>query len=88
VISATSDADGVTMRVADNGIGVEPSQRHEVFGVFTRLNADDQYPGSGIGLATCAKVVSHHGGLIWLEDGVDGGSTVAVWLPHPAVPAP
>ncbi len=86
VISATSDADGVTMRVADNGIGVEPSKRHEVFAVFTRLNADDQYSGSGIGLATCAKVVSHHGGHIWLEDGVDGGSTVAVWLSHPADP--
>ena len=84
VVSATSDVDGVTMRVADNGIGVEPGQRQDVFGVFTRLNANDQYPGSGIGLATCAKVVAHHSGHIWLEDGLAGGSTVAVWLPHPA----
>jgi signal transduction histidine kinase len=77
----------VTVRVADNGIGIERAHRNEVFGVFTRLNADDRYPGSGIGLATCAKVVTHHGGRIWLEDGIDGGIAVVVWLPHLA-PAP
>ena len=49
--------------------------------MFTRLNADDQYPGSGIGLATCAKVVAYHGGQIRLEDGIDGGVAVVVQLP-------
>ena len=49
--------------------------------MFTRLNADDQYPGSGIGLATCAKIVAYHGGQIRLEDGIDGGVSVVVWLP-------
>ena len=44
--------------------GWRPTKRNEVFGVFTRLNADDQYPGSGIGLATCAKIVAYHGGQI------------------------
>jgi signal transduction histidine kinase len=72
---------GTQLCVADNGIGVEESKRGEVFGVFTRLNANEQYPGSGIGLATCAKVVTHHGGTIHLEDGIDGGSAVVVWLP-------
>jgi len=85
-VTTSADLEGVTVRVADNGIGIDPAQRGQVFGVFTRLNADDRYPGSGIGLATCAKVMTHHGGRIWLEDGIDGGITVAVWLPH-LVPA-
>jgi len=83
-IIGSQDASGTTIRVTDNGIGVDATRRHEVFGVFTRLNADDQYPGSGIGLATCAKVVTHHGGHIHLEDGLDGGVSVVVWLPSPA----
>jgi PAS domain S-box-containing protein len=83
-VSTTSDRTGVTIRVADNGIGIDPADRNDVFGVFRRLNADDRFPGSGIGLATCAKVVAHHGGRIWLEDGVDGGTAVLVWLPHHA----
>jgi light-regulated signal transduction histidine kinase (bacteriophytochrome) len=78
---------GTQVCVADNGIGVEEPKRAEVFGVFTRLHATEQYPGSGIGLATCAKVVGHHGGTIHLEDGIDGGIAVVVWLP-PAPPGP
>jgi PAS domain S-box-containing protein len=81
-VSTSVDADGVTIRVADNGIGIERAHRNEVFGVFTRLNSDDRFPGSGIGLATCAKVVTHHGGRIGLADGIDGGTAVVVWLPH------
>jgi PAS domain S-box-containing protein len=80
-ISGAQDERGTTVRVADNGIGVDAAKRNEVFGVFTRLNADDEYPGSGIGLATCAKVVAHHGGTIRLDDGIDGGVAVVVWLP-------
>ena len=83
-ISGRRTRRGTTLRVADNGIGIEPAHRSDVFGVFTRLNADDRYPGSGIGLATCAKVVAHHGGQIHLEDGIDGGVAVVVHLP----PAP
>lgn len=80
-VSGGTDARGPFIRVADNGIGIDTSKRAEVFGVFARLNPDDQYPGSGIGLATCAKVVAHHGGQIWLEDGIDGGVAVVVRLP-------
>jgi signal transduction histidine kinase len=82
-VSGHSDETGVRLRVADNGIGIPPERRDEVFGVFTRLNADDRFPGSGIGLATCAKVVAYHGGQIWLEDGIDGGIAVVVALPGP-----
>jgi len=75
------DGEGVTMTVLDNGIGIDPEHREHVFGVFTRFAPDDRYPGSGIGLATCARVVSRHGGRIWVEDGIDGGTAVKVWLP-------
>ena len=80
-VSASRDADGVTITVADNGVGIAPRHRSEVFGVFTRLNSDDTSPGSGVGLATCAKVVHHHGGRIWVGDGIDGGAALHVWLP-------
>jgi PAS domain S-box-containing protein len=73
---------GVQVTVRDNGIGIAPEHREAVFGVFTRLNAEDSYTGSGIGLATCARVVQHHGGRMWVEDGVDGGTAVCVWLPQ------
>jgi PAS domain S-box-containing protein len=80
-ITGDRDESGTTIRVADNGIGVDVAKRKEVFGVFTRLNVDDQHPGSGIGLATCAKIVAYHGGEVRLEDGIDGGLLVAVQLP-------
>lgn len=80
-VTATRDPDGVTLRVIDNGIGIAPAHRQEVFGVFTRLNSEERFAGSGIGLATCAKVVANHGGRMWVEDGVEGGTTIVVRLP-------
>ena len=80
-ITGSRGPTGTTFRVADNGIGVDEAKRNEVFGVFTRLNADDEYPGSGIGLATCAKIVAYHDGQIRLEDGIDGGVAVVAELP-------
>ncbi|MFL6206016.1 MAG: sensor histidine kinase [Acidimicrobiales bacterium] len=82
-IAGTRDARGTTLRIADNGIGVDPVKRDDVFGVFTRLHSEDQYPGSGIGLATCAKIVAYHGGEIAIEDGIDGGIAIVIWLPAP-----
>lgn len=76
---------GVTITVADNGVGIPPQHRTDVFSVFTRLNHDEASPGSGVGLATCAKVVHHHGGRIWVEDGIDGGTALRVWLPEDPV---
>lgn len=80
-IDADFDDSGVTLKIVDNGIGIAADRRDEVFGVFTRLQSDERYAGSGIGLATCAKVVAHHGGRIWVEDGIDGGTAMHVWLP-------
>jgi signal transduction histidine kinase len=68
-----------TLRFDDNGIGIAPESRERVFDVFHREATD--YPGSGIGLATCRRIVERHGGRIWVDGGPDGGSVVSVLVP-------
>jgi signal transduction histidine kinase len=81
-VASEPTATGWLVTVTDNGIGIEASKRNEVFGMFTRLGGDDAYPGTGIGLATCQKAVLQHGGRLWAEDGIDGGSRFCVTLPR------
>ncbi len=70
------------MRVVDNGMGIEPEFREAVFSLFSRLHTRDRIPGNGTGLALARKLVEAHGGRIWVEDGVDGGTAVAFTLPR------
>jgi signal transduction histidine kinase len=72
-VTASSDADNWIIDVADNGMGIDPSHREEIFTMFSRLHHGDR-PGSGIGLAICARVVANHGGSIWVEPGERDGS--------------
>jgi PAS domain S-box-containing protein len=68
--------------VVDNGIGIEKQYAERIFGLFKRLHGRDQYPGSGIGLALCQRVVEQYGGRIWLERSAPGGgSTFCFALP-------
>ena len=62
--------------VRDNGIGIAPEYYDRLFKIFQRLHTREEYPGSGIGLAVCKRIVERHGGQIWIDSQVGKGSTI------------
>jgi signal transduction histidine kinase len=88
-ISARPVDNGWEIACADNGIGIEPHHAERVFMIFQRLHGRDEYPGTGIGLALGQKIVTYHGGRIWIDPEVTEGTTFRWTLPTapPGAPA-
>jgi light-regulated signal transduction histidine kinase (bacteriophytochrome) len=81
VVSAVRDGAEWRFSVADNGIGIESRYADRIFAVFQRLHARAEYPGTGIGLALCKKIVEGYGGKIWFESRLGEGTTFSWTLP-------
>lgn len=74
-VTASLDEGGAVISVRDNGIGIAAEHQDGIFEAFRRLHTQQSYPGTGIGLAVCRRVVARHGGRIWVESALGSGST-------------
>jgi len=80
-VSASREERAWRFAVADNGIGIDPQFKDRLFNLFQRLHTPDEYPGTGIGLALCRKIIRKHGGEIWFDSAPGKGSTFFFTIP-------
>jgi signal transduction histidine kinase len=72
----------LVISITDNGIGFDPTYSQKIFELFSRLHARNQYPGTGIGLTICKKIIHNHEGFITAESSEGNGSTFHVYIPE------
>jgi light-regulated signal transduction histidine kinase (bacteriophytochrome) len=80
-IEAQNEGREWRISVRDSGIGFDPKYAQKIFGAFQRLHGKDEYPGTGIGLAICSRIIEIHGGRIWAEAAPGTGATFHFTLP-------
>ncbi len=78
IFGYTEDDDYWIITVQDNGPGIDKEYHGKIFGIFQKLHNHEEYPGSGMGLAICEKIVNMHNGRIWLDSELDKGTTFHV----------